>query len=688
MKRNLVTAFAAIAGSQVIILLGQTLFSPFLVRLLGPATYGEYATLVSAFGLLMILVSSGINGGVRKFIAEERSDDLWKSDVFAYYFRLALIFAIIAAGLLVLAAEFGVVSAIFEPKYVPYFYLLALLVLASQFREYVRRAIMGLKLEGVGSMLNVVYKISYQILALGLLLIGFKVEGVLGAQIISSMVVFVLGIVYVSKTLSLKEILRPTPVDFPRKKLFYFNHNSVIYFFLLNSLYKIDVLMLGSFTNSELTGYYNAALVLAEILWLLPTSLQGLMIQSTSDHWAKGRVQQIEEIATRSIRYVALLMLLLAIGLGSLAEVFVPWYFGVEMKPATTPLIILLPGVVGFAVARPLLTINQAKGDMRVLIAATGISAAINLVLNYLLIPYYGMVGAAVSTSIGYGSLPLLQMWAARTLGYKPFRRARLGRITATAVLSASVIVFLSLSIGSTKVSDLGLTGLSLLGEFPIALLIVPLAGFLLYSLIAISTGAIDLGEIFEILVKVPGISGHVKPIQEKFEKSNRFGNDQSRESAMKLIIAIALVIALVIAAVSVAGFPILSMTPLGSTDSGVLGSFVEQNPSPPSSGPADSGTLQSPTDTTTPPPTDGSPTPDETVPSTPTETSTPPPTEPGTSTTTSQTPSATPSESPSPVETTQESATPTTTVTTTATPTLTDVGTDGESQLLIGAVF
>lgn len=606
MKRNLVTAFAAVAGSQVLILIVQALFSPLLIRLLGPTTYGTFATLDSMFSMLMILVSSGINGGVRKFIAEEHEESMWKSDVFAYYFRLAFALALIAAVLLVVAAQTGLVGAIYKPEYAPLFYLLALLVFAAQFREYVRRALMGLKLEHIGGMLNVVYKLTHYITAIVLVFLGYGVAGVFVGQILASMVGFVVGFIYISKSLSLKSLFRTASSNLPKRDMIYFNNGSIVYFFLLQSMYKIDILMLTAFTNSTLTGYYNGALVLAEFLWLLPKALQGLMIQSTSDHWAKGRIRKIEELATKSTRYVTLLMLLLAIGLGALAPVFVPMYLGTAMEPAVTPLVILLPGAVGFAVARPLLTINQAKGDMRTLIVATGASAVINLSLNFLLIPQYGMTGAALSTTLGYGTLPLFQVWGARVLGYHPFKNARLGRISATAILSASVIGIMSASIGSTTFADVGASWLGILGTIPIAIVIVPPLGFLLYSLIAVATGAIDLGEIFDILVKIPDpVGSTVRPIKRRFEAAEQFGNDQSRASAIKLIVALAAVIVIVSGAVMAAGFPLLSMTPFGSADDGVLGSIVDQPPDPPASpdGPSYTGTVgmtpgSTPTDT------------------------------------------------------------------------------------------
>jgi O-antigen/teichoic acid export membrane protein len=645
-KRNLVTAFGAIAGSQVAILLVSTLFQPLLIRLIGFSTYGKYSALIAVFDLMMILVGAGINGGTRKYISEEHDDDDWESYIFSYYFRLAFVFALIGSLALVAAAKFDLVKILFKPSFAPYFFLLALLTLAAQFRSFVRRTLMGLKLEHLGEPLNVLFKVSFVVIALALAALNFGVAGLIVAQIAASMLVFVVAVIFVSRHISLKKIFTPIPDNYPKKDMFYFNYETVVYIFMLTSLYKVDIIMIGAFTSAEQAGYYRAALVLAELLWFLPKALQSLLIQSTSDHWEKGRIDVIENLATRAARYVLLLTLLMAIGLGALAHVFVPLYFGGNAGPVITPLYILLPGAVGFALARPLLTINHSKGDMGVLIGTTGIAAVLNLVLNYLLIPRYGMVGAAISTTIGYGSLPFLQFAGARLLGYKPFKNARLGRISATALLSGTVIAIMSLAIGSTTLADIGLSGLWLISETPISLLIVPPAGFLLYSLIAIATGAIDLGEVFDILVRIPGpVGSTAQPIKQRFEASEQFGNRQSRSSAIKLIFSLAAVIVVVSSAVMAAGFPLLAMTPLGTTEDGVLGPIIDPNPAPPTRVSPNNSTDITPgevvtprsdptaTTTSTPQPT-SQPTSQPETPSTPVGTPTPTPTPLGTPTT------------------------------------------------------
>jgi O-antigen/teichoic acid export membrane protein len=178
----------------------------------------------------------------------------------------------------------------------------------------------------------------------------------------------------------------------------------------------------------------------------------------------------------------------MAIGLAALADRFVPLYYGESFVAATAPLVVLLPGTVGFAAARPLQAINQGSGRIRALVAASGAAAVLNLALNAAFIPQFGMIGAAVATSVGYGSMFVFLVWAARHIGYDPLDDFRAVRITVTALVAAPFILVLD----------------GLLAHDILALLVVPPVGCAIYSGAAVATGALDSRELLDLLGKLP----------------------------------------------------------------------------------------------------------------------------------------------------------------------------------------
>ncbi|ELY42005.1 oligosaccharide flippase family protein [Natronorubrum tibetense] len=487
MNRSIASGVFSVVSAKVVVLVLTAISTPLLYRFLGASGYGEYAFLMSVFAIYMIFVSSGITDGVRKFLAEDRNATNWSEHVVGFYFRLAVGLAAVGAVLLVLAAQFGVVSIAFGEEFTIYFYVLAVLVVTAQFRDYARKTLMGFGLERYSEPLKILDKVGFVAVALPLAYV-FGVMGALAGHLAASLLVAVAGLIIVHRRISLSCIYSKPTERFPRTKMLTFNSMSIVLVFLLMSLYHIDIVMLQHFRESADVGNYRAALVLAEFLWFVPLAIQTVFVHSTSELWSQNRHRKISELASKATRYTFLLTAVMAVGLAALADVAVPIYFGSEATPAIAPLLLLLPGALGFALARPILAVSQGEGTLRYPVAATAAAALINVVLNVALIPRYGMHGAAVATSVGYGTMFVFHCWAARHVGFDPLADARIGRVALTTVLAGAPIVALATAISSPW----------------LALAVVPPVGFAIFVAFALLVGALDPAEPFEVLSIFP----------------------------------------------------------------------------------------------------------------------------------------------------------------------------------------
>ncbi|WP_254763822.1 flippase [Natrinema marinum] len=488
MNRSIASGVVSVVSAKLIVLVVTALSTPLLYRFLGASAFGEYAFLLSIFAIYMIFVSSGITDGVRKFLAEDRAAANWSEHVVGFYFRLAVLLSVLGALLLVLATWVGLVGRAFGAELSGYFYVLAALVVTAQFRDYARKTLMGFGLERYSEPLKIVDKVGFVAVAIPLTYAGVGVLGALAGHLVASTLVAVIGLALVHRRIPLSCTLRRPPTRFPRTQLLTFNSMSIVLVFLLMSLYHIDIVMLHRFRADAAVGNYRAALTLAEFLWFVPMAIQTVFVHSTSELWSQNRFGEISELASRTTRYTFLLTAVMAVGLAALADVAVPIYFGPEAEPAITPLLLLLPGALGFSLARPILAISQGEGTLRYPVAATGVAAVINLGLNLVLIPRYGMSGAAVATSVGYGSMFVCHCWSARRVGFDPLSDARLGRAVLTTVLAAVPIVALSAAIANPW----------------LALAVVPPVGFAIFVAFALLVGALEPAEPFEVLSAFP----------------------------------------------------------------------------------------------------------------------------------------------------------------------------------------
>ncbi|RLM95883.1 flippase [Haloarcula sp. Atlit-7R] len=463
---SLAKGFISVLGGKVSTMLSMVLVTPIVIRLAGNSEYGGFTFAMSVFSMLLIFTTPGIFDGIRKYLSEEKDDQSWHENVLVFYFSFGSVLAFAVAILLSLSTYLGYLSEYFDQSVINLFYLVAILLLAEQGVFILRGAHMGLGDEFHSELLLFIRSVVFVLFSIGLVYIGLGAEGILAGRVFGSVIASAVGLLYLypKVELTLTEISLRSKL--PIKELMTFNIYSAIFIAMTSSLYNIDIILVQYFLDSEKTAFYRASLLIAEFLWFVPNALQTLLLHSASELWSKDKTKQITNISSDITRYNILISLLFLIGIVILAEPFVLIYFGDSFTESINALIILLPGAFGFAIARPVFSIVQGKGELRIIVLGTIIPVAVNIILNLVLIPIWGINGAAISTSVGYGMMILIHGYIAKVVGFNPFLDLKLSRITATGIISFIIIYIADLAIHSSVAS----------------LLFIPPLGFVIYA--------------------------------------------------------------------------------------------------------------------------------------------------------------------------------------------------------------
>lgn len=498
MSQSLVSAVFSVSSIRIAKLGVSIVFTPILVRLLGPSQYGVYAVILSVFAILNVVAASGTNDAVRKFISENKDND-WRTAIFTYLLLYAVIFSVIAAFSLSIATVVGVTEMILGQEFAFLAYLISILLVTRQFQEYIQRTLMGIQLESYSEPLKFLERCLFCSITLIVASLGFGVPGVLLADILASIITLGVGWHILSYNSSIRiDLSSIAEANIPNTEIRKYVIFTISFFIFLNSLYHVDVLLLNWWYENEVVGYYRGALSIAEILWFVPIAVQLALLQRVSNHWENDNIEAIRSIASTTTRYVLLFTSLLAIGMAILADDFVPLYLGQEFNPSIAALIFLLPGVVGFAAARPSLAINQGRRTLTPLIYSALCCAIVNIFFNFLLIPRFGMIGAAIATSFGYLSLILFQEITARQLGYSLIDRLPVLPISITITTAFLIILIIDILIKSPHLS----------------LLVIPPLGLFIFSSIALLSGAIKHSEFIRMKCVFSEVYNHNRLVQ------------------------------------------------------------------------------------------------------------------------------------------------------------------------------
>jgi O-antigen/teichoic acid export membrane protein len=162
---------------------------------------------------------------------------------------------------------------------------------------------------------------------------------------------------------------------------------------------RLDMFIVNFFLTSSAVGYYSVSVALAELLWNVPNAFAVTLFPKVSGY---GDTQGNEFTAAlaRSLLFV---MIVSALILALLARWIIRLAFGAEFLASLLSLWILLPGVVGWGMTRILCARFQGKGKPEYGTGLTVISVVLTVVLDLVLIPRYGIEGAAIASTVAYG---------------------------------------------------------------------------------------------------------------------------------------------------------------------------------------------------------------------------------------------------------------------------------------------
>jgi O-antigen/teichoic acid export membrane protein len=160
---------------------------------------------------------------------------------------------------------------------------------------------------------------------------------------------------------------------------------------------RSDYLLIGALLGSTAVGHYAMASAAAELLLIVPEAVTTPLM--------KGLLQQeegIEKLTPLALRLTATVMLLACLTLAVIGDWLIVTLFGIAYQPAYPALLALLPGLIGLNYSSILRLDLLGKNRPGTISLLMGLGALLNLALNLLLIPAYGIVGAAAASSIAY----------------------------------------------------------------------------------------------------------------------------------------------------------------------------------------------------------------------------------------------------------------------------------------------
>ena len=167
-------------------------------------------------------------------------------------------------------------------------------------------------------------------------------------------------------------------------------------FQLLN--YRLDLLIIAALLTSMEVGQYSVSVVIAETIWYIPGSL-GLVLYpktASSDREAANTFTPLVCKTNIILTFIAILILY------GISGIIIPWLFTSEFYPSVMALRLLLPGTFFLGISKVLASDLTGRGFPQYSTYSSLVSLISTVVLDFLLIPRFGINGAALASSVSY----------------------------------------------------------------------------------------------------------------------------------------------------------------------------------------------------------------------------------------------------------------------------------------------
>lgn len=162
--------------------------------------------------------------------------------------------------------------------------------------------------------------------------------------------------------------------------------------------YRIDIFIVGALLPASEVGLYAAAVAVAERLWLPSQAAASVLLPSMASASPIIRRRQTELTG----RVIFAVTLLGSAVVWFAARPIIEVLYSSSFLPSVGALRWLLPGIVSLAVARILSARIAAEGRPTTNSYIGAVGLVTNIGLNVLLIPPFGIEGAAAASSVSY----------------------------------------------------------------------------------------------------------------------------------------------------------------------------------------------------------------------------------------------------------------------------------------------
>ena len=426
----------------------------FLTRTLTPQDYGLLFLGFSLIYMTVFFVLLGLESGIERYISYYRARKNFRRvrGIILSSLSISIPLSLLMCAIFWFFSHEISVLFFHEPNLSPVLKILSFVIPIFVVYKIFYSSLLSFKKIGYAAFSWYICRPLSTLVFLTILVFGFGLEGaafsyVMGFAISALLTFFFMEwkVFHVIRT-DIKPI-------FMRKKLLAFSLPLVVFSILWNIMTRVDTIMIGSIKTSLDVGLYQTAAPTSQFLFIIPSALGALFIPVLSELLSKNKRDDIKKVYRTVSKWIFYLNFPLFLVFVTYPNAVINILFGSDYIGAGNSLRILAIGYLVFSIGGVATGIINLFEKTKYHIFNASLSLVIGIVLNYLLIPVFGIDGAAVATMITFIFYTVLLVFEARMIsGCSPFDSAMLkslvsGLLSTLVMYSLTKMLFANLNV-------------------------------------------------------------------------------------------------------------------------------------------------------------------------------------------------------------------------------------------------
>lgn len=400
-RERLVRGVKASLVAQVLSILSNTLLIVVLTRLfLSPTGFGRLNFALSVLAIVGNFAILGLPKSTARYLTEFLEEDETQIPYILRTSLLALGTLVGIASLLLALTSGKLASLLGQPALAPLLLIGATYVVVYATYSYVTTIFQGFNRITWSAGLTALANVGRIVFAVGLLLAGLGVIGALVGYVLGYALASAVGAVLLYRHYYTRFEETSEPEAGLKRRILEYSLPLTVTKSAGVLDKRVDIILVGALLNPAAVGYYVVAKQVSSVVTTPASSFGFTLSPALGEQKASDHIDRARELYQQSLNHVLLFYVPAVTGLVLVADPLIRFVFGTQYLPAIRVLQVFGGFVLVNSITRITGSALDYLGRARARAKAKAVMAVSNFVLNLILIPVLGVVGAALATVI------------------------------------------------------------------------------------------------------------------------------------------------------------------------------------------------------------------------------------------------------------------------------------------------